>query len=85
MSSELNLNQATIQLQLSFLIATRSIILADSGGGAAVEVEETGHGQDNKRSAGDWLCLKCGKTLDVCDHKVIKYCERLVKKKNIQE
>lgn len=32
MSSELNLNQATIQLQLSFLIATRSVILADSGG-----------------------------------------------------
>lgn len=31
MSSELNLNIATIQLQLSFLIATRSVILADSG------------------------------------------------------
>lgn len=47
----LNLNQATIQLQLSFLIATRSVGVAGSGGGAAVEVEETGHGQDNKRSA----------------------------------
>lgn len=43
---------------------------------AAVEVGQTGHGQDNKRSAGTWLCLQCGKTLNVCDHKVIKYCER---------
>lgn len=46
-----NLNQATIQLQLSFLIATRSVGVARSWEELQWEVEETGHGQDNKRSA----------------------------------
>lgn len=85
MPSELKLNRTIIQLQLSFLIATGSVSCADSLGEAAVEVKKTGHGQDNKRSAGGrgLVVLKCpegGKTLDFCDHKTIKYCERLVRK-----
>lgn len=58
MPSDLNINQTTIQLQLSFLIANqvhRPCRLLEE---AAVEVEETGHGQDNKRSAGGLVVFR---------------------------
>lgn len=48
---------------------------------AAVDVDETGHGQDNKHPTGVGCVRVPGeKTLEICDQKVIKYCERERKK-----
>lgn len=53
---------------------------------AAVQVEETEHGQDNKRSAGiACVWVPGGETVDICDQKVIKYRDLWDMCKNIHE
>lgn len=76
----LNSNQATIQLQLSFLIATRSINVADSWAKLQCRWERQDKDRTTNALRGGLFVLRVpgGKTVDICDNKVIEYRERHV-------